>query len=223
MDRQMPKAMRDVLDALVRARSRGDLIFDEDNMDTDGRIKSIYLKKRVIDFLRSSSFEIKDARSPRDWYSMLVKDEETRTWVPCNITISNGGTDNFANKHAIVYSCTNLGRHGIPCMMGYQDMFHLASNNMRGERDTSKEYYMIYLHKRKPQVIVRSLCDIKYFCSNPSNHIQIAWGKEMRFRASRSVLYETPSQFFERVRGVLASSYQGIQDRMGVVAQPLRA
>lgn len=221
MNHQMPQVMRSVMDVLQDARERGVLILDAHDDGLDGRVGSIYLKRRVIAFLRGYGFDVEDARSPRDWYSMLVRDPNTNEMIPCNITISSGGGDNFTIKHPIVYSCTTLEKEDIPNMMGYEDMYDLVHRNLKAQRNPLKEYYMIFLHKRRSHVVVRSLCDVKYFRSNPSNHIQIEWMKEVKFRGSISVIHETPLQVFERVRNVLAESFHGAQRRMEIVTRPM--
>lgn len=219
----MPLVMHRMMDALREAREVGALILDVDNGDMDGRVRSIDLMMRVIAYLVEQGFEIEHPRSPRDWYSVMVKDDESGRWIPCNITISAGGADNFTNKHAIVYSCTTLEKEDMPKVMNYDHMFQLVRRNMKVARDRSKEYYMIFLHKRRPFVLVRSLCDIKFLRSNPSNPIQIEWNKEMKLRAILSFLHESPEQTFERFRGVLAASFHGIQRTMRVVTIPIRS
>lgn len=219
----MPQVMKNIMEALKDAKEGGFLILDRDDEGMDGRMGSVFLKDRVISFLQGFGFDIELSSSPREWYSMLVKDPISGRKIPCNITISGGGSDNFTNKRAVVYSCTNLEKEEIPKTMSYDEMFQLVKDNLKEERDRSKEYYMIFLHKMRPFVLVRSLCDIKYLRANPSNPIQIEWLKEVKHRAPLSFLYDSPHEVFERFRGVLAKSYDGIQRRMKVVKNPIRS
>lgn len=217
-----PHIMDNVRRCLEYATQNGQLILDRCDEDIiDGRIGSVYMKKRVIDFLKDNGFEIRDSRTCRDWYSMIVVDPQEGIEIPCNITISNGGADNFHNKSAIVYSCTNLGIEEIPKMMSYDDMYNLVKDNIGSSRDRKKEYYMIFLNKRKAKVVVRSLCDIMYFRSNPSNHLQIEWNKEIKHRGQVSILCDSPLDVFERIREVLAESFTNMNERMKIVTTPM--
>ena len=215
----MPLVMKRIREELKLARNNGSLILDMSNEGLDGRIGSIYLSTLVIELLNKKGFVIEEARNARDWYSIIVHDPTTGVRIPCKITISGGGSDNFSNKHAILYSCTDLGIEDIPKVLSYDDMFHYVRKNVRRQRDPAEEYYMIYLHKTKPVVAVRSLCDIKYFRANPSNHLQINWNKEIKYRAEDSTMHVSPAEVFEAIRSTLAVSYDGIKRRMQVVTR----
>lgn len=213
--------MENVRRCLEYASQNGKLILDRGDEDMiDGRIGSVYMKKRVIEFLKENGFDVRDPRTCRDWYSMIVYDPQEDIEIPCNITISNGGADNFHNKSAIVYTCTTLGIKDIPKMMSYEEMYNLVKQNIAPSRDRKNEYYMIFLNKRKAKVVVRSLCDMVYFRSNPSNHLQIEWNKEMH-RGQVSLRYDSPLEVFELIREVLAESFTNMNERMKIVTTPM--
>lgn len=219
----MPRIMRKVMHCLTEARHNGELILDAHNHGDDGRVRSIYLKSRVISYLRDHGFHVKAARTPRDWFSFVIHDVQSGIDVPCNITISSGGCDNFHNKHAIVYSCADVDMNALPKTMSYTKMFDMVRANLREVRNRKREYYMIFLHKHKPSVVVRSLCDVVHFRPNPSNHLQINWSKELNMRGPYASTMDTPSVFFERIRQVLVESYEGMHEQMRVVTEPMEA
>lgn len=218
---ESPLVIKKMLETLEWARQTGALVLDCNSDGIDGRLTSIQMKRRVIEFLERKGFEVKQASNPRAWYSMLLRNPANGDMIPCNITISMGGADNFHNKNAILYTLTTLDVENIPRVMNYEYMYELAKRHLRLSRDSDKEYYMIYLHKKKPFVVVRSLCDITYFRANPSNHLQIDWTKEIKYKGKWSFVNDTPHQVFERIRGFLAESYKGIKQNMQVVTKPL--
>jgi hypothetical protein len=141
----------------------------------DGRVASIEKEDDVINALLSRYDCIKGKK--RHWFDIAIKDI-TGEWIYCNIKISNGKTDNALQKKGIVHSLTNLHESRIPGSMNMNTMHRLLVSNMLDNRNYYREYYYIYLDKNENVVIIRSLCDIEYMQSNPSNILQINWCKE---------------------------------------------
>lgn len=218
---EIPSVLCQIVDRLQHARKTGHLILDRDANGMDGRISSVHLKARILDFLKDSGFAVEAARTPRDWYSMAVYDAESDTHIPCKLVVSNGGADNFHNKHAIVYSCTNLPLGSLPSHMNYEQMYNLVRDNLRPWRDYNHEYFLIFIHKRKPVVALRSLCDVEFFMANASNHLQISWNKEVRFRGTIAMSQVSTWDAFERIRSVLTTSFRTMWDRVQAVMRPM--
>lgn len=145
----------------------------------DGRINSIMDEDTILKELIERFGERIIKPKSRYFYDfMFVQDENTR--LPFNIKCSNGGTDNAMNKKAIVYSLTDLSNENIHSNMTYNVMRDKIDNNLKCKRDTSKEYYYIYIGKKDKTIIIKSLLDIQNKKSNPSNIFQIDWKAEKK-------------------------------------------
>jgi hypothetical protein len=173
----------------------------------DGRINSIYDEQYVIRILEDKygkDFVIVPPNN-RNWYDikLKIKIKKNIAWVPCNIKVSTGGTDNALCKKAIVYSFSNLTDVEIPKCMSFNKMVELIDIHKNKERNLLKEYYYIYVDKKDGTVIIKSLCDIQNYASNAQNWLQINWKKE---KLSKITELEEREVSYTRIRSVLRDS-----------------
>ena len=149
------------------------------NENEDGRLNSVSDEKRIIAILINhfGSDRVISAK-PRAWYDFefISQDHVHRFYI--NVKSSCGGVDNAFNKTAIVYSLTNLSPDVIPKNMNFNKLYSLIDKNICETRNTSHEYYYLYIDKKDKRVILKSILDIQNFVSNPCNILQINWNKE---------------------------------------------
>lgn len=171
---------------------------------TDGRINSIQDEDTVIAYL-NEEFRVQKAK-PRHWYDASIHDPTSDKWIPVNIKVTEGGCDNALNKKAIVYSFTDLTEDQIPSSMHFNKMVEMVENNMKDTRDPFKEYYYMCIDKTDKEVLIRSICDVREFKSNPQNWMQIHWKKEKEISLEADASLCPPKDCFARIKYVLASS-----------------
>lgn len=186
----------------------------------DGRVNSIKDEDTVIACLEER-FRVKRSKY-RFWHDMMLLDEASGRWLPINIKVSMGGVDNCLNKKALVYSYSTLEDKDIPACMNFNRMVGLIEANAKTVRQPSKEYYYLWVDKRSNRVVMRSLCDVRHYTSNPQNWLQINWDQEGGAAEAGGAPQESPRQSFERVRAVLGCSLQKLLASSSalLVAQP---
>jgi hypothetical protein len=140
----------------------------------DGRVVSLEKETEIVDRILQN-FE-GESSPPRCWYDLLLRYQGYNIYF--NVKISTGSTDNANQKKGIVHSLTHLDADHIKSNMCFNAMLKCIEENSLEERDYYKEYYIIYIDKKDGTVIVRSICDITHFQSNPCNYLQINWKKE---------------------------------------------
>jgi hypothetical protein len=183
-------------------------IHDKDfhTINSDGRINSIYDENMVIRILEQKygNAYVRKPDKSRNWYDVKIK--SSRHWIPCNIKVSTGGTDNALCKKALVYSLSTLPEDKIPKSMSFNKMIDLIEQNKNNTRNILKEYYYIYVDKKDGTVMIKSLCDIENYVSNPQNWLQINWAKEKKTSLGEDLI-DLDSSYI-RVRSTLADSLQ---------------
>ena len=176
---------------------------------TDGRINSIYDENMVISILekRYGDSYIRRPEKSRNWYDVKIK--SLNDWIPCNIKVSTGGPDNALCKKAIVYSLSTLPEDKIPKYMSFNKMIELVEEYKNTNRNITKEYYYIYVDKKDGTVMVKSMCDIQNYVSNPQNWLQINWAKEKQFTLeNKNIELSDLDTSYIRMRSILADSLQ---------------
>ena len=182
---------------------------DFHRINKDGRINSLYDENMVIRILQEQygNSYIQKPESSRNWYDVKIK--ASKYWIPCNIKVSTGGTDNALCKKALVYSLSTLPEDKIPKSMSFNKMIDLIEQNKNNNRNILKEYYYIYVDKKDGTVMIKSLCDIQNYVSNPQNWLQINWAKEKQFTLENTniELADLDTSYI-RVRSILGDSLQ---------------
>ena len=170
----------------------------------EGRLNSIHDERYIIKLLTtkfaSSQHKIQKPKSSRSWYDFILYIDGFP--VPCNIKVARGGRSNALCKNAIVYSFSTLAIDKIPTYMSFNKMVQLIAENKKAERD-NKEYYYIYVDKIDSTIIVRSLCDIQHYVSNPQNWLQIDWDKEKKVQHGEP---DSLDMSYDRIRKTLRTS-----------------
>jgi len=175
------------------------------SINTDGRINSIYDENMIIRILEKHYGDayVRRPTQSRNWYDVKVKSQYT--WIPFNIKVSTGGTDNALCKKAFVYSLSTLTEDEIPAAMSFNKMIELVENNKNTDREIEKEYYYIYIDKKDGTVMVKSMCDIQYYVANAQNWLQINWSKEKQHPANDGPI-ESVDESYARIRKVMGDS-----------------
>jgi len=171
----LQKALMEIGTQLIKAK-RGVIV-------EDGRLSSMLSEKAVVNGIRSCIAK-DDAEvivpSARSWHDVAIKWGDAAAPYYFNIKISTGGQDNAFNKKALVFSLTTLSEESIPDCMSINTMFDLLMTHKRARRrqDCCGEYFYLYIDKRDGTVLIKSLCDIQAWASNPQNLLQINWRQE---------------------------------------------
>ena len=87
-------------------------------------------------------------------------------------------------------------------------MIDLIEDNKNNNRNILKEYYYIYIDKKDGTVMIKSLCDIQNYVSNPQNWLQINWAKEKLAPINKYSTLADLDTSYVRVRSVLSESLQ---------------
>jgi hypothetical protein len=175
----LQKALMEIGTRLIKAK-RGVAV-------EDGRLSSMLSEKAVVNGIRSCIAK-DDAEvivpSARSWHDVAIKWGDAAAPYYFNIKISTGGQDNAFNKKALVFSLTTLSEESIPDCMSINTMFDLLMTHKRARRrqDCCGEYFYLYIDKRDGTVLIKSLCDIQAWASNPQNLLQINWRQEKAAR-----------------------------------------
>lgn len=171
--------------------------------NADGRINSIKDEDTIIKCL-GEKFQLRKPKE-RHWYDTAILDPTTNAWIPINIKVSEGGCDNALNKKAIVFSYSSLEEDDIPANLQFNRMVEMVEANLKQCRNPSKEYYYMCIDKSDKDVLVRSICDVQEFRSNPQNWLQIHWKKEKLIDID-DIPVETPKESFARIKQVMGDS-----------------
>lgn len=189
MNPNYPAILFDVCDFLPQH------VFDlSGGANEDGRIVSIRKEELVIRAISDKFPSV--LPPPRHWFDIALKYNDTLIY--CNVKISKGSTDNALQKKGIVHSLTNLHEKNIPNNMNFNTMHQLLEDHAIENRMYEREYYLIYLDKNNKTVIIRSICDISRFQSNPCNFLQINWKAEKKLdttEATNDLLFQKIAKF----------------------------
>lgn len=143
----------------------------------DGRITSAIKEHEYLDALEQKlGLKFKKA-PPRYWYDFTVCD------IPINLKLTMGKTaDNAFNKTALLYSIT--GQVPSVSNMSFNKFNTILKNTpWKMERDMMTEYHYLVVYKGTNKIVFKSIFDIEEFRTNPSNTLQIHWGKESQTHA----------------------------------------
>jgi hypothetical protein len=173
--------------------------------NTDGRINSIYDENMIIQILEKHYGDayVRRPTQTRHWYDVKIKSQYK--WIPFNIKVSTGGTDNALCKKAFVYSLSTLTEEEIPHAMSFNKMIELVEENKNTEREIEKEYYYIYIDKKDGTIMIKSMCDIQYYVANAQNWLQINWSKEKQHNMIDHYI-ESVDEAYARIRKVMGDS-----------------
>ena len=178
MNPKAPKILNDIVSALQTA---GLTAVTEGK---DGRHKSSKDEENVIAWLQEQAQfkdHIEDTTS-RKFGDMIVKDEVgVEHYV--NIKTSIGRNDNAFSKLGFLWAFTNLS------IADFEE--RKISNKIKNENwtktileykaDVDRDYWFLFLNKLDfSNVVVRGVKQINYWIPNPTNNLQVVWGKEIK-------------------------------------------
>lgn len=176
MNPKAPKILNDIVTAL---QSAGLSAVTEGN---DGRFKSTKDEENIIAWLQSQEQfkdHIEDTTS-RKFGDMIVKDNGEEHYV--NIKTSIGRNDNAFSKLGFLWAFTDL------TIADFET--HRISNKIKNEKwtqmilehraDNDRDYWFLALDKNDfSKVVVRGVKQVNHWIQNPTNNLQVVWGKEM--------------------------------------------
>ena len=121
----------------------------------------------------------------RGFGDIVVLDYDGRTKYPVNIKTSLGASDNATSKIGLLYAFTDMTIEELPKRMGWKRFVKLLQDRKADIKH--KDYYFLCIDKSdSSNVMIRGSKQIRCWNenANPSNLLQIHWGKE---KASTSV------------------------------------
>jgi hypothetical protein len=192
-----PKAIFDVWNTLYLHKDEITAIHP--SKPSNGRLESAISEDKVINILKKYLKNITVPSSSRYWYDFLYKG------FPINIKITTGkSADNAFNKQALIHSFTTHPITSAP--RNFTDFHSKITNNLKIERD-HKEYYYLVIFKDARNPLIKSLLDVQTPKSNPSNILQINWGKEYENR------YYYEKEILEAYSRVLLTIQKSLKDK----------
>ena len=157
-------------------------VFKDCDSDEDGRCISSFKEGEVLhtlgDYFASNyptiSYEIQP--KPRWWWDMRIGG------IPFNLKLTScSSADNAFNKTALYYSI--IGKEPSKGIRSYNDFWKLLkATTFKTERVKQTEYHYLSVNKNTGDFLVRSLFDVEHIRGNPSNDLQIHWGKEFTIK-----------------------------------------
>lgn len=176
MNSQAPK----ILNEIVTAIKGSNLTAVKEN--TEGRVNSKKDEDKIIAWLQAQpKFQGRIKNSVlRSFSDMTVIDYDNTEYV-VNIKTSKGSSDNAFSKLGLLWAFTDLTledfkKHKIAAKIS-DDKF--AELIVKYKKETDRDYWYLSLDKKDfSHVIVRGVKQINYWGKNPTNNLQIQWGKE---------------------------------------------
>jgi hypothetical protein len=171
-----PQILNDIVEALKGANLQAV------NENDEGRVNSKQDEDNIIAWLKKQPqfYDRIVGGELRNFGDMTVIDDKGESHV-VNIKTSIGSNDNAFSKLGILWALTDL------TIKDYQEkkITKKISDNkfaelvMKHKADTPRDYWYLSLDKNDfNHVIVRGVKQIKHWGKNPTNNLQICWGKE---------------------------------------------
>jgi hypothetical protein len=178
--------------------------------NVDGRVQSYIGHEPFLEGVKEGIM-----RRHSSWDVSIQKDRKSCdiivSGIRINLKISNcTSCDNANSKPEIYFSIT--GQREYPANSNWNQFFEaLAGAKQRGEiktrRDRKTEYHYLVLHKTNGAVLLKSIFDLTEYRSNPSNALQIHWGREFEHETAL-----TPdSEYLRKVTTLLACLQESVR------------
>lgn len=176
MNTKAPKILNDIVEALKKANLKA---VSENN---EGRVNSKKDEDKIIAWLQKQpkfSGRIKEGVL-RSFMDMEVEDYDGTTHA-VNIKTSIGSSDNAFSKLGILWALTDM------TIEEYKELkisnkisdTKFAELVIDRKKETPRDYWFLSLDKKDfSHVMVRGVKQITYWGKNPTNNLQIMWGKE---------------------------------------------
>lgn len=145
--------------------------------DDEGRVNSKKDETNVINWLMAQP-KFKNKVRPvglRQFGDMIVTDDKGQEHF-VNIKTSIGSSDNAFSKLGFLWAFTDLTIDKMPIKISNQKWFELITKH---KANIDRDYWFLSLDKSDmSKVMVRGVKQIENWSRNPTNNMQIAWGKE---------------------------------------------
>ena len=176
--------------------------FFESCKDKDGRCDSAVKEDDVLDKIALYLSEnhptvvFEKQPQPRWWWDFRING------IPFNLKLTSCKSyDNAFNKTALYYSI--VGKEPTKTPGAYNDLWKkLKSIKCKDCRDKTTEYHYLSVDKRNGNALIRSLFDVVHIKGNPSNDLQVHWGKEFGVK-DRDIPEITHKECVAKVIGIL--------------------
>ena len=177
VNKQAPKILNDIVAAL----SKSNLKAVTDN--NEGRVNSKQDEDQIIAWLQTQP-EFKDyivEGNLRGFGDMEIKDPETDELHIVNIKTSVGSSDNAFSKIGLLWAFTDLTYEDFEKLKIAKKISdgRFAELVVKHKKETPRDYWYLSLDKNNfSNVMVRGVKQINHWGKNPTNNLQIMWGKE---------------------------------------------
>ena len=176
MNSSAPQILNDIVEALKKSNLKAV------NENSEGRVNSKKDEDKIIAWLQKQP-KFKDRIKEgvlRSFMDMEVVDYDGSTHA-VNIKTSVGSSDNAFSKLGILWALTDL------TIEKYQELkisnkisdAKFAELVIKHKKETARDYWFLSLDKKDfSHVMVRGVKQITHWGKNPTNNLQIMWGKE---------------------------------------------
>lgn len=169
--------------------------------DGDGRINSKLDEAFIISMLQKKfGSKVITKVKERMAGDILVFDGKVDHVVNIKTTFGRA-YDNAYSAGGYLIAFTDIPYESIPSAMSFKNMAKLISIN---KKETSRDYWFLVITKdsKNQQVMLRGLKQLNNAISNPSNVMQIHWGKELKTTPH----IQTFEQSYSKMTGLVCES-----------------
>jgi|688.fasta_scaffold219215_1 hypothetical protein len=156
---------------------------DMSNTDRDGRINSKLDESNIIELL-ATQFGNKVIQKVKERMAgdILVSDGKSNYVVNIKTTFGQAA-DNAYSAGGFLIAFTNIAYDSVPDRMTFTKMAKLLTSH---KNSTDRDYWFLVISKdiANQQVILRGLKELNNVVANPSNTLQVHWGKEFATKPS---------------------------------------
>lgn len=159
----------------------------------DGRVNSIDDEKKVINLMKEAygPNNVKEP-PPRHWYDVLLKG------VPVQIKSTEGGTDNFSSKKALLWALTDMSFKEIEDLKGLPWKKFEELLVKRKCLNNNRDYDIICINKSTGKMTYMTLKTLSVLKSNGSNlPFQVPWKENWE----RGMITRTNSESYDFIVG----------------------
>lgn len=157
----------------------------------DGRINSSLSEENVMDKIEEiallKNYKVIRPEKERHWYDIALEIENV--FLPINVKITEGGTDNISSKKGMLYALTGINSD-IQKVSEQWNPFHTTLfDNINPNLRT--DYYFIVVFKSTEEVVATSLFEIDLLTPNGNNlPFQCNWGKLSKTKRTRNEQFD---------------------------------
>lgn len=176
MNTKAPQILNDIVEALKKSNLKAV------NENSEGRVNSKKDEDKIIAWLQKQP-QFKDRIKEgvlRSFMDMEVVDYDGSTHA-VNIKTSVGSSDNAFSKLGILWALTDLTIEDYKKFKISNKIkdAKFAELIIKHKKETARDYWFLSLDKKDfSHVMIRGVKQITHWGKNPTNNLQIMWGKE---------------------------------------------